>query len=163
MIVKVISGGQTGVDIAALRAAKSLGIKTGGTMPKHWITLDGKHPEYAEKYGMKESFTAGYESRTFQNVIDSHATLQVAYDFNTRGELCTSRAIREHDRERFKIGLNSELVVSKIVLFEAVAWLRGLGDLVLNVAGNSEDNAPGIEASAEKILKDLFRMVNCGD
>jgi hypothetical protein len=40
-IVKVISGGQTGVDIAALWAAKALGFQTGGMMPKGWRTRGG--------------------------------------------------------------------------------------------------------------------------
>src|SRR5262249_6057013 len=41
MIGKVISGGQTGVDQVALRAAKACGIPTGGWAPKGWRTEDG--------------------------------------------------------------------------------------------------------------------------
>lgn len=48
---RVISGGQCGVDVAALRAAKRAGLQTGGTMPRGWRTLDGPRPEYAAEYG----------------------------------------------------------------------------------------------------------------
>ena len=54
-LIQVTSGGQTGVDAAALRVAKSLGIPTGGWMTKGWKTLDGPRPEYAALYGMRES------------------------------------------------------------------------------------------------------------
>ena len=36
--MKIISGGQTGVDRLALDVAKSLNIATGGTAPKGYLT-----------------------------------------------------------------------------------------------------------------------------
>ena len=48
MIGKIISGGQTGVDQAALRAAKACGIPTGGWAPKGWRTEDGPAPWLAD-------------------------------------------------------------------------------------------------------------------
>jgi hypothetical protein len=45
MLAKIISGGQTGTDQAAWRAAKTYGITTGGRMPERFITEDGPRPE----------------------------------------------------------------------------------------------------------------------
>ena len=63
MLTKIISGGQTGVDAAALRAAKAVGIPTGGTAPKGWLTEDGPAPWLAE-YGLVESDSPFYPPRT---------------------------------------------------------------------------------------------------
>jgi hypothetical protein len=51
MLDKTISGGQTGADQAAWRAAKAHAIATGGWMPKGFLTEDGPRPEFAELYG----------------------------------------------------------------------------------------------------------------
>lgn len=51
---RVISGGQSGVDQAALRAARAAGIPTGGSMPRGFLTEDGPRPDFAELYGLVE-------------------------------------------------------------------------------------------------------------
>src|SRR4051812_38794183 len=56
----VISGGQTGADIGALRAAKALGIATGGYAPLGWRTETGERPSLGIDYGLVESDSADY-------------------------------------------------------------------------------------------------------
>ncbi len=78
--LKIISGGQTGADLAALEAAKLLRIKTGGWMPYKFYTEDGPKKEYAELYGLKDmkpmpTIASGYIERTKKNVICSTATV----------------------------------------------------------------------------------------
>lgn len=80
MIAKVISGGQTGVDIAALRAAKRLGIPTGGTMPAGWRTLDGPKPEWAAEFGFIAHASDAYPPRTFANAKAGDVTVRGALD-----------------------------------------------------------------------------------
>ena len=75
MIKKIISGGQTGADRAALDSAIKLGIPHGGWIPKGRITENGPLPE---KYQLQEMPTISYPRRTEQNVIDSDGTLIVA-------------------------------------------------------------------------------------
>lgn len=58
-LTKIISGGQTGVDQAALRAARDLGITTSGTAPLGWITEDGPAPWLAD-FGLIEADWLGY-------------------------------------------------------------------------------------------------------
>jgi hypothetical protein len=70
----VISGGQTGVDQAALRAARAAGMPTGGWAPRGFLTEDGPAPWLAG-WGLKESARPGYPARTGLNVRQSDATL----------------------------------------------------------------------------------------
>jgi hypothetical protein len=126
-------------------------------MPKGWRTLDGPRPEYREEFGLVESHSADYAPRTFVNAGSANATLRIAYDWHSAGELCTLRAVTAAGQEPFDIGLNDVMVANPERVIKAVAWLcsRGPG-LIVNVAGNSERTAPGIERVAEAILRDIF-------
>ena len=76
MIKKIISGGQTGTDRAALDAAlllaSQLGITIGGYCPKGRLAEDGK---ISDKYPLIETRFANYLQRTKWNVRNSDATL----------------------------------------------------------------------------------------
>jgi predicted Rossmann-fold nucleotide-binding protein len=74
--VRVVSGGQTGVDQAALRAARAAGFETGGFAPQGWATEAGPAPWLAE-YGLVECRVGGYPARTFENVRVADATLWI--------------------------------------------------------------------------------------
>ena len=75
MIKKIISGGQTGADQAALDVAIESGIPHGGWIPKGRKTENGRLPD---KYQLKEMATSSYPKRTEQNIIDSHGTLIIS-------------------------------------------------------------------------------------
>src|SRR5258706_14324526 len=92
-LTTIISGGQNGVDVAALRAAKAEGLKTGGMMPKGFRTLDGPRQSYRIEFGLTEHSSASYPSRTAWNVRNSDGTLRIAADFQSAGEICTKYAI----------------------------------------------------------------------
>ena len=72
MIKKIVSGGQTGADQAALDAAIEYGIPHGGWVPKGRRTEKGRLPH---RYHLKEATTIDYEQRTELNVIDSDSTV----------------------------------------------------------------------------------------
>ena len=80
-LTKIISGGQIGIDQAGLRAAKSVGLETGGVMPKGQLVYDPKtrgkisDPKVANEFGLTEHTSAGWLPRTEQNVIDANGTL----------------------------------------------------------------------------------------
>ena len=76
MIRKIISGGQTGADQAALDAAIKLDIPHGGWIPKGRLTENGPLPD---KYKLTEMPGSGYTLRTEQNVIDSNGTLIISH------------------------------------------------------------------------------------
>lgn len=78
---RVISGGQVGADTAALRAARSRGIATGGAAPRSFKTAAGARPELAA-YGLREvggGRAADYPTRSMLNVDDADATLAIRW------------------------------------------------------------------------------------
>lgn len=171
MIARVVSGGQTGVDIAALRAAKARGIPTGGTMPKGFRTLAGPKPEWAAEFSLVEHTSADYPPRTFKNVDDSDVTVRIAVDFDSAGERCTEMAIAQYGRPSFDIGVTAwspsgkrcgrgnvvQCSVAEIAITGCIQRLKELSrqlrrPIIINFAGNSERTAPGIEIAAEQIV-----------
>jgi hypothetical protein len=72
MIAKVQSGGQTGTDVAGVRAARRLGIPTGGVMPKGWKTLDGPRPEYATMVSKRGSPVLQDEEERVPTLLTEH-------------------------------------------------------------------------------------------
>lgn len=161
MIERVISGGQVGVDIAALRAAKGLGIETGGSAPADFQTRAGPNLELRDVYGLTDSGLS-YAGRTELNVYDSDATLRVAVNWSSYGELATAKWIRFHA----KPSLDVSVVVRNFnradgVSFETQArtvasWLKQKRVSVLNVAGNAD---PRLEAAVERYLTAVLTSV----
>jgi predicted Rossmann-fold nucleotide-binding protein len=72
LIKRIISGGQTGVDRAALDVALELGIPCGGWCPKGRLAEDGS---IDLRYPLKETNSSEYRERTEKNVEDSDGTL----------------------------------------------------------------------------------------
>lgn len=159
MIKQVISGGQTGADQGALYAAKSCGIKTGGWMPKGFITQNGPNARMAKFFGMKEHESPKYPPRTFANVRDSDGTIRIANDFGSYGELCTMRALKQYKKPYLDIKFYKRKLNSTEVVEEIIDWIKEEGIQVLNVAGNAEKTAPGIQNFTTQLLTDVFRKL----
>lgn len=73
--MKVISGGQTGIDQLGLETARLLGIETGGTAPLGYMTEEGSNLELRDKYGLDEHTSSNYPPRTEKNIVDSDLTV----------------------------------------------------------------------------------------
>ncbi len=136
----IISGGQTGADRGALIAARRCSIGTGGWMPRGFRALDGDHPEFALRYGIREHTSRNYPPRTRMNVRSADGTIRIATTFDSPGERLTLRAIRQYDTPLLDIDASSPLSVAMVR-----DWLRQHGIRTLNVAGNSERTSPGIQ------------------
>jgi len=92
--MKIISGGQTGVDRAGLDAALEKGIECGGWCPEGGEAEDGAIPD---KYPIKVLPGAGYGQRTKRNVLDSDGTIIIYFSYATGGtELTINFCIKEH-------------------------------------------------------------------
>jgi len=76
-MLKIISGGQSGVDRAALDAALKFNIPCGGWCPEGRKAEDGPIPDH---YPLTELNGAGYAERTVQNVLDSDGTVIIYFD-----------------------------------------------------------------------------------
>jgi hypothetical protein len=154
MLAKIISGGQTGADQAAWRAAKAYAIPTGGWMPKGFLTEDGPRPDFAELYGALEMATASYSARTHQNVRDSHGTFWFG-TMNTAGAEATIAACDQLGRPRLLFLPGQEFCPAA-----SAAWLHSYPHItLLNIAGNRESNAPGIGDQVERFLHELFHQL----
>lgn len=152
MLKKVLSGGQSGADIAGLRAAKLSGFETGGTAPKGYRTQNGPNFELRDIYNLKEHWSWRYDHRTECNVKDSDATIKVASNFQSAGEKCTQKYINMHGRPSLEIDINNTPDPHDVV-----EWLNKNKVKVLNVAGNSEKTSPGIEEKAMWFLFSVFK------
>ena len=152
MLEKIISGSQTGVDENALKAAKAVGLKTGGEIPKGFRTLNGSRPDLALEYGLTESISSGYSLRTENNVKNADTTIRLASDFKSAGERLTLRCIKWFNKPYLDVNVNKPLDQGIVV-----AWIVDNGFKTLNIAGNSEDTSPGIGDFAFEYLKEVFQ------
>lgn len=148
--MKIVSGGQTGVDQAALDAALELGIDCGG-----WCPL-GRRNEVgviAPKYPLTETPTHEYPQRTRWNVRDSDGTLILTIGKPDGGTALTRRLARAHKKPCKVIDFNkSTLSEPKKV----ASWLHKKGIQILNVAGPRESSKPGIHQMAFDYLKQVI-------
>jgi len=155
MLKKTISGGQTGADVAGVLAAKMVGLATGGTMPRNFITLDGPKPQYAEMFGMIAHSDGRYPPRTEENVKNSDATLCFASDWRSKGELLTRRLIKEYRRPDEKVDVRTKSKTPR----EIADWLLAEGTITLNVAGNSHLTDPSIGLFVYRFMLDVFEIL----
>ena len=145
---KVVSGGQTGVDRAALDIAIELGIPCGGWIPKERRAEDGPLPP---RYPVRETDSRGYAQRTRRNVRDSDGTLIVTRGTPTGGTATTIVCAEMLNRPYHVVDLESN-----VDLVEIQTWLRTGAISVLNVAGPRESSAPGIYTEASDLLRRLL-------
>ncbi len=147
-IDKIISGGQTGVDRAALDVALERGIPCGGWCPRGRRAEDGVVPE---RYPVVETPSPRYMQRTDWNVRDSDATLALVRRRPAGGTWATVRLAARHGRPWRVIVLDERTRPGGIV-----AWLRINRVRVLNVAGPRESERPGIYDRARALLLAVF-------
>lgn len=156
--MKVISGGQIGADIAGLRAAQESKFETGGWMPKDFKTLDGEHPEYADMYGMIQTADGGYPARTRLNVKTADVTLRFGNNFQTYGERCTEKFIREFKKPHLDIHISlHETDGSHPAYIYTTEWLLVYRPQIINIAGNAKKE---IEPIVQFYLKRVFNILS---
>lgn len=151
-LATIVSGGQTGVDRAALDVAAARGLARGGWVPRGRRAEDGVIPDRYE--GLREAGSSDPAMRTVLNVRDSDATLIVS-----RGPLSGgSRLTFEEARRRRRPVLHLDL--ARLDHAEAVdgllVWLREVDPAVLNVAGPRASHDPELGALAAAVLDDAL-------
>ena len=144
----IISGGQTGVDRAALEAAIELQLPHGGWCPRGRMAEDGP---IAARFHLVETEEVEYRFRTERNILDSDGTLVLHRLPIHGGTALTIQLAKKHRRPICVIDLNQKLLPHYIE-----SWLAEHQMMVLNVAGPRESTDPGIGPLAKAFLLDLF-------
>ena len=151
MIEKIISGGQTGADRAALDAAIEIGIPHGGWVPKGRLAEDGVVPPF---YHLSEMPTDSYAVRTEQNVEGSDGTLLLSHGPLSGGSSLTQELTQKHDRPCMHIDLNRTTAFKAAAMI--AAWITLHAIRTLNVAGPRASNDPDIYQKTKDILIAAF-------
>lgn len=156
-ITKIISGGQTGADQAALDAAIELGIDHGGWVPKGRLTEDGP---LDEKYQLAEMPTASYAARTEQNVLDADGTVVFSHGPLTGGSKLTAELARKHGKPHLHVDLGRMHPLKASSRLHK--WITAEGLRVLNVAGAKASKDPAIYNDVYQAIWGLFVMDTLG-
>ncbi|HEX8691214.1 MAG TPA: putative molybdenum carrier protein [Longimicrobium sp.] len=146
--MKIVSGGQTGVDRAALDVALELGIECGGWCPAGRWAEDGP---IAARYPLAETPSDDPAQRTEWNVRDSDGTLLLTAAAASPGTGLTKEAARRLGRPVYTWAATSPADVDAFR-----RWLQVCRIRTLNVAGPRESEAPGIYAAARDLLRELL-------
>jgi Circularly permutated YpsA SLOG family len=152
MLTKVITGGQTGADQAAWRAARAAGLETGEWMPAGFLTEDGSRPEFADLYGAAETSSASYPPRARMNVQAGDGTLWLG-NVGSLGARATLAACRKAGKPWL------EVVPGSTDPSTVAAWVVDQGIRVLNVAGNRESSSSGIGEQAERFMIGVVSLI----
>jgi len=153
--VKIISGGQTGVDRAALDAALRHGIKSGGWCPTGRLDEFGRIPD---RYAVKELENGGSTERTLQNVKDSNGTV-IIYPGKLSGG--TEQTLHFCVEQRRPHELTAASNVSTEKAAQLIAdFVRETKIDILNVAGPRASEWPEGYDYAFRVLDALLLALN---
>jgi len=150
--IKIISGGQSGVDRAALDFALKYKLDCGGYCPKGRLAEDGI---ISGIYPLTEISGTLYKERTRLNVEISDALLVIYKNNMGRGTELAIEIAKTLNKEYHIIRLPSD----KIYIESILKWLLLLKPASLNVAGPRESNDKGIYLLALIFLEQLFGIV----
>ncbi|HCX72883.1 MAG TPA: hypothetical protein DHM37_04110 [Candidatus Cloacimonas sp.] len=136
---KIVSGGQSGVDRAALDFAIENNIEYGGYVPKGFKSEDNGLTK--EKYpNMVESKSSDYKVRTEENVINSDGTL-IIYKSLSGGTKLTVKYAEKHNKPYLLIKMSDDIKEKANAI---KTFLEDNNIEVLNVAGNRGSKVPDI-------------------
>jgi len=154
MIGKIVSGGQTGADRAALDAAIEAGVAYGGWAPKGRLDEHGEIP--ASYTDLTETGVDSFDTRTEWNVRDSDATLILAHGSLFGGSALTAEKAAALGKPSLHVDLFGRSEAEAIEIIRE--WLEGVRPATLNVAGPRASDDPAIYAKTKRIVKAILDM-----
>jgi hypothetical protein len=164
VVQKIVSGGQTGVDRAALDAGLASGVSIGGWCPRGRRAEDGRIPA---RYPLQETGARSYAVRTEWNVRDSDGTLILVMHEVSSGTRLTLDLAHKLEKPSLVIHLRP---AGQDTLFSdtnslnehtdsVVAWLRRHRIRVLNVAGPRGSSHSDVYSEARQFMSVLLDSV----
>ncbi|MDA1016442.1 MAG: putative molybdenum carrier protein [Planctomycetota bacterium] len=150
-IQKIVSGGQTGVDRAALDVALDLNIPCGGWCPRGRLAEDGW---IDERYPLQATESRNYTQRTRRNVRDSDGTLILTVGKLTGGTSLTKSYAARESKPYFIVDLDLAIDIEPVL-----RWLAAQRIQQLNVAGPRASSQPGIYEQADQFLRQLLSHI----
>ncbi|HET7876566.1 MAG TPA: putative molybdenum carrier protein [Methylomirabilota bacterium] len=148
---KIVSGGQTGADRAALDWAVAHGVSHGGWCPRGRLAEDGVIPA---RYRLAETPAGDYAQRTEWNVRDSDGTAVLSMgETLSGGSRATAELARAHGRPwvHLSAGLGADAAAERLREFVRIHDIR-----VLNVAGPRASHEPGVGEFVRAVLDRAF-------
>ncbi len=150
---KIISGGQTGADRAALDAAIASAMPHGGWLPRGRKTEDGP---LDKRYQLQEIPSEYYRDRTRKNILESDGTVIITYGPLTGGSALTEALAIRHDRPCLL--LNLEYIPIPNAVKALRQWLHEHDITLLNVAGPRASGEPQIYQAVYTIISSLCQQ-----
>lgn len=147
--LRIVSGGQTGADRAALDVALELGLPTGGWVSAGRLAEDGRIPPVYP--GLREAPSDDPALRTELNVADADGTLVVLHGEPAGGTRLTIELARRRRKPLLVLdfdGLSTERAAARVS-----DWLEDNDIGVLNVAGPRASEDATIYSSAAELLR----------
>ena len=159
--MKIISGGQSGVDRAALDAAIAHGIPYGGWCPRGgWAEDFPDPPGLLAKYPqLRETPLANPAQRTEWNVRDSDATLILVERAGlavSKGTGLAADAAARYRKPLAMIDLDAADAAARAIAWLDLQFARSGEGLQFGIGGPRESEAPGIYERARALLDTLF-------
>lgn len=154
-VQKIISGGQTGVDRAALDFAILRDIPHGGWCPLGRRAEDGV---ISSTYNLEELPTIDYADRTRKNIIDSDGTLVIYRNRLQGGSLMTRQYAERIEKPVLAVRLPQKNAERKIY-----EWILDNDILHLNIAGPRSSKDPKVYAATLQLLDRVWKYYHMLD
>ena len=153
MLDKIISGGQTGAERAALDAAIDLDIPYNGWVPKGRKTDNGILPY---QYKLNETSSKSNSNYTERNVIDSDGTLIFSHGKLRGGSVWPIKLANRHKRQYLHIDLERTPAFSAATVI--LDWIMKNNIKNLNITGSRASKDPSIYNHTKKIISSLYHL-----
>ena len=151
IVSRIVSGGQTGVDRAALDVALERGIACGGWCPHGRLAADGP---IDARYPLVETPAQDYSQRTAWNVRDSDGTLILSLGKPSGGTALTKTLAEEAGKPCLVVDLGENAVVDA-----AAEWITHGSIRTLNVAGPRENLRQQVYDQASQFLRAMLEQL----
>jgi len=152
-LARLISGGQTGVDQAALETAIELGMACGGWCPAGRRSETGIIPL---RFPLIETSSPWYPQRTRLNIRDSDSTLIISDGPIRSGTALTVQFALDLKRPYWIVDFQKDNFAQSCI--HCIEWLKSVNPNVLNIAGPRASESPQIFSLTKNFLLQILKL-----